>query len=105
MRANKLPKETGGVLLGSYDMQRKMLYIIDSIFAPPDSEEYPCAFIRGKDGLKDRLKRVESVTGKMVAYVGEWHSHPSQAGCEPSEDDRKVFAWIAEEWHLTAILR
>ena len=32
----------------------------------------------------------------MIEYVGEWHSHPDGAGTTPSEDDRKVFAWLDE---------
>jgi hypothetical protein len=31
IRIGKLPVETGGVLIGSYDMSRKIVYIVDTI--------------------------------------------------------------------------
>ena len=37
---------------------------------------------------------------KQLEYIGEWHSHPSNCGVEPSQDDRKVFAWVSE--YMTA---
>ena len=36
-RAEKLPNETGGVLVGTYDMQRKIVYVVDCLPSPPDS--------------------------------------------------------------------
>ena len=32
-RYSKLPNETGGILIGSYDFQRKVIYVCDSLFA------------------------------------------------------------------------
>ena len=37
LRQAKLPKETGGVLLGSIDTERKIIYVYDTISAPEDS--------------------------------------------------------------------
>jgi len=38
VRKQKLPNETGGIILGSADMERKIIYIYDTILAPKDSE-------------------------------------------------------------------
>lgn len=54
-RAEKLPNETGGILIGSYDMQRKIVYIADTVLSPPDSQEWPTVYIRGFRGLKQKL--------------------------------------------------
>lgn len=94
-RADKLPNETGGVLLGSFDLQRKIAYVVDTIASPPDSEEWPTLYIRGHEGLRDAIDKVDRVTGGALHYVGEWHSHPDGAACTPSDDDQKVFAWLA----------
>lgn len=96
LRAAKLPNETGGVLLGTIDVSRKLVYVVDTIPSPPDSKEWPTLYIRGAEGLSDKVNRVHEQTGGQLHYVGEWHSHP--AGCPPypSDDDLKVFAWITE---------
>jgi hypothetical protein len=96
IRNNKLPKETGGVLIGSFDLERRIVYIVDTIPSPPDSEEWPTLYIRGCKGLKKEVEAVNEATMGMLEYVGEWHSHPSGVSTSPSEDDILVFSWIAE---------
>lgn len=95
-RAAKLPNETGGILLGSYDMERKVVYVVDTILSPPDSEEWPTVYIRGYQGLKQGLERVEKVTAGNLQYVGEWHSHPPGFGCDPSKNDQQAFCWLTD---------
>ncbi|MCZ6776817.1 MAG: Mov34/MPN/PAD-1 family protein [Ignavibacteria bacterium] len=95
-RAARLPNETEGVLIGAYDMQRKILYVVDAILSPPDSQEWPTAYIRGCKGLKQEIDRVSDITAYNLQYVGEWHSHPDGCGCLPSRDDMVAFGWLAE---------
>lgn len=52
LRLDKLPNETGGVLLGSFDFERQIIYIVDTIPSPQDSQEWPTLYIRGSQGLK-----------------------------------------------------
>ncbi len=96
MRGAKLPKETGGVLIGSYDTQRKIVYVVDTVPSPPDSQEWPTVYIRGCRGLREHVDRIGTTTAGMLGYVGEWHSHPDGYGSRPSGDDRNVFAWLTE---------
>jgi integrative and conjugative element protein (TIGR02256 family) len=96
MRKEKLPNETGGVLLGSFDVQRSILYIVDALPSPPDSEEWPTLYIRGSKGLRQLVDRFQEVTHGMIEYVGEWHSHPKGANTGASLDDLEVFAWLTE---------
>ena len=93
-RAAKLPNETGGILIGTYDMQRKIVYIVDTILSPPDSQEWPTVYIRGYRGLRQSLDRIKAVTMDNLQYVGEWHSHPQGYGCNPSKDDQQAFNWL-----------
>jgi proteasome lid subunit RPN8/RPN11 len=99
-RATKLPNETGGVLIGAFDMQRRIIYVVDTIPSPPDSVEWPTLYIRGAQGLTSQIKDIEIRTHHNLRYVGEWHSHPDGCSCRPSSDDRKAFRWLKE--HMDA---
>lgn len=100
LRSAKLPNETGGVFIGHFDSVSAIAYIVDTIPAPPDSKEYPAHYIRGSVGLKAEVQRIESATATMLHYVGEWHSHPNGFSTHPSDDDRKVFAWLSASMQL-----
>jgi proteasome lid subunit RPN8/RPN11 len=95
-RAERLPNETGGVLIGAFDAQRRIVHIVETIPSPPDSEEWPTLYIRGAEGLADRLRQIQDSTLGRLRYVGEWHSHPDGCGCQPSAEDRRALAWLAE---------
>jgi len=94
LRHERLPKETGGILVGAYDVGRKIIYIVDTVPSPIDSEEWPTAYIRGSKGLGVRIQEIGEATDGMIQYIGEWHSHPSGAGVTPSGDDQKVLGWV-----------
>ena len=100
LRAEKLPKETGGVLVGAFDMVRKLIYLVDTIASPIDSVEWPTSYIRGCNGLYEAVVRIMQITGNGLGYVGEWHSHPDGCAILPSTDDKKAFEWLAEKMSL-----
>lgn len=102
-REVRLPNETGGILIGSYDVQRRIVYVIDTILSPPDSKEYPNAYIRGCKGLKERVDEIQQVTLEMLKYVGEWHSHPKGHNTKPSSDDMKLFNWLDEHFSIDGL--
>ena len=95
VRTARLPNETGGVLLGAFDLERKIVYVADALPSPPDSVEWPILYIRGARGLGEQIEEVRGVTNRMLEYVGEWHSYPGKS-CQPSDDDRTAFAWLSE---------
>ena len=99
-RKKKLPNETGGVLIGSYDMQRKFVYVVDYLPSPPDSKEWPTHYIRGCQGLRSKIEKIQQHTTNQIMYVGEWHSHPPNCSVKLSQDDQEVFNWIKD--HMTA---
>lgn len=96
LREKGLPNETGGVLLGKIDFDAKTIYISCVLSSPPDSKEWPFAYIRGVRGLDREIKRIGSVTKGEITYVGEWHSHPKGASIRPSKDDKISLKWLAD---------
>ena len=97
LRRGRLPSETGGVLIGYFDVLNRHVYLVDALPAPADSEEHRDAFIRGYAGLRDELDAIEARTGGQVGYVGEWHSHPDGAGVAMSSDDEELLQTVANE--------
>lgn len=96
LRELALPDETGGTLVGSYDLHRKIAYVTGLLPSPGDSRGYPDSYIRGSEGLKEHYAEIGRVTAGMLEYVGEWHSHPRSHGVEPSDQDRVFFGWLKE---------
>lgn len=89
-------RETGGILVGSWDRARKAFYIVAALDAPADSVASRTGFVRGCAGVYQTLEDVERRTAANLTYVGEWHSHPPGHGTAPSGDDRVLLEWISE---------
>lgn len=94
-RVERLPSETGGVLLGEFDLDRKLVYVVHYLPAPPDSIEEPSGFVRGTAGLDQAIATICDRTLGMLRYVGEWHSHPDGIRAQPSGDDVLLYAHLA----------
>ena len=85
-REGHYPKETGGVLIGSYDFSRNIVYIVDDI-NPSDNVESPTSFIRGCNGLLNQVMDISRKSFGYLNYIGEWHSHPSSDTSKSSKDE------------------
>jgi len=96
MRAAGLPTETGGVLIGFYDLPRKLVYVVKAMPPPPDSTQATTSFERGTNGVVDALSDISRKTQGQVGYVGEWHSHPDGAGATPSCMDVSQLVWLID---------
>lgn len=94
-REKHLPNETGGVLLGYFDLVQRKVCIVDVLAAPPDSLGNPTGFVRGIEGLEDAVKNAGQKTANIVGYVGEWHSHPRHCSSNPSSYDMVLLAHLA----------
>lgn len=93
--------ETGGVLVGTFDLVRNVAHVVAALPAPSDSKQAPTYFIRGKEDLKPRIEALAAGSAGRLHYIGEWHSHPGAVPARPSEDDEGVFAHL--ETHLGSI--
>lgn len=97
LRGAKLPKETGGVLLGIVDMGRKTAYVARALPEPEDSRASETAFERGIVSLQEQVSDAVTATMHQLRYIGEWHSHPDGASTTPSYTDIAQLAWLGEE--------
>lgn len=70
------PNETGGILVGLINNNRKIIYITRILKAPSDSVTAPYAFSRGINDVPENIKKIQESTGAMIGYIGEWHTHP-----------------------------
>jgi integrative and conjugative element protein (TIGR02256 family) len=96
MRAERLPNETGGVLMGVVDVAAMRIDVVDAWDQPPDSRGSLALFERGTGGLKQRVFEAMERTLDQVRYVGEWHSHPRHHSTDPSDIDVAQIAWLTD---------
>ena len=92
--------ETGGILAGTWDRDRKIIYVAGHFDPPPDSKHEPTGFVRGTVGVFRTITQVENTTVGNLTYIGEWHTHPPGHISQPSSDDRKLLRWVhdALQW-------
>ncbi|MBD5401304.1 hypothetical protein HDR58_00685 [bacterium] len=101
-RLQSMPCETGGVLIGTYDLSRKRVYIVCEVKAPEDSMSYPNSFIRGCMNLPEQLEAIHRKTLGNLSYIGEWHSHIND-NTQKSADDQKLHDAIVDYNHNNCI--
>lgn len=88
--------ETGGILVGEIDRQRRVAYIVDAWAAPPDSASSPVGFLRGRVGLVPKLTLLATETRGRLGYVGEWHTHPKSSPAAVSATDWATICRMAD---------
>ncbi|MGZ3308113.1 MAG: ThiF family adenylyltransferase [Xanthobacteraceae bacterium] len=96
-RERRLPRETGGVLLGIIDVSRRSIHVAHALPQPEDSLGSVTGFERGVVGLSDAIDRVSESSLHQLRYVGEWHSHPRGSSAWPSHVDLAQLAWLGDE--------
>jgi hypothetical protein len=97
LRDARLPRETGGVLLGIADMSRKSIHVAHALPEPEDSRGSPEGFERGVVGLKTAVNAAVETSLHQLSYVGEWHSHPRRSSPFPSAIDLAQIMWLGNE--------
>ncbi|NJO33703.1 MAG: hypothetical protein HC869_11730 [Rhodospirillales bacterium] len=97
LRAERAPNETGGILVGSFDLARNIVHVVAALPAPPDSRQSPTFFIRGARALRPTMDLLAKRSSGQLHYIGEWHSHPDGAAARPSLDDEGVFGFLSAQ--------
>lgn len=118
------PDESGGVLLGYVDpADAKLIEVLKQIGPGPEARHAPHRFEPDGEWQAARIATAYESSGRTLAYLGDWHSHP-RAGGKPSALDRSTAHRIAsspqaraphplililhdgpEEWGLSAYRR
>lgn len=97
LRNSRLPRETGGVLLGIADMSRTSIHVVHALPEPEDSRGSREGFERGVVGLKAAVSAAVEASLHQLSYVGEWHSHPRRSSPLPSTIDLAQIVWLGNE--------
>lgn len=91
---DKYPYEFGGLLLGRYSNNNKMV-VIEQTVLPKKYESSRYYFERGSEGLKEVLELYYTAKPSLI-YVGEWHTHPDSPA-SPSAMDLKSMRELASD--------
>ena len=88
--------ETGGILLGGYDLGQRTVFVTAALRSPRDSKASRTYFDRGARGVKETIEAAERITMSHITYVGEWHTHPTGCNSALSDLDRELLRWVAD---------
>jgi integrative and conjugative element protein (TIGR02256 family) len=94
MRGERLPAETGGVLVGILDTSARKMHVVNALPPPADSLGTVDSFERGIQNLTAEVENISAMTMGQVRYLGEWHSHPPSVPTTPSTTDLRQIGWL-----------
>lgn len=92
---NKLPDETGGVLLGEWRAPYTEAIVRYVIGPGPNAVHHQESFVPDYSYQEEEIARLYSVSRRRVVYLGDWHSHPV-GGAYLSPRDKETLRRIAE---------
>jgi integrative and conjugative element protein (TIGR02256 family) len=87
------PRETGGVMLGHRDGRAREIFVSELIAAGPGAVRESHRFEPDGPWQRARIAERYEASGRMLDYLGDWHSHPKGSG--PSSLDRATARRIA----------
>lgn len=88
------PKETGGILVGYWDSFCKDVVVTNVIGPGPQAVHENSRFVPDADYQNKELACLYRESGRLLSYLGDWHSHPN-AGPHLSRIDRRALRTIA----------
>ena len=87
-------RETGGALLGWTEGSD---YVVARVLGPgPKAKHGFSSFEPDGPWQAEEGRRIYYESGRTIAYIGDWHSHPRGSGIPSSQDD-KAAGQIAED--------
>ena len=88
-----LPDETGGVLLGWVSVDDR---IVTHVVGPgPAAHHDPDRFEPDYPWQENQIARLYESSGRKLAYLGDWHTHPGGSAA-PSATDTRTLRKIAD---------
>jgi integrative and conjugative element protein (TIGR02256 family) len=89
--SQKLPAETGGILVGRYD--GSLADMVHAVGPGALAQHNASRFTRDGAYAQEQLDTLYVASEGVYDYLGEWHSHPSPQG--PSAVDCASLRWIS----------
>ncbi|MEA2379142.1 MAG: hypothetical protein QOD13_3049 [Thermoleophilaceae bacterium] len=90
------PDETGGVLLGYAEQDGDDVVVLDVLGPGPNAKHDRARFEPDGRWQAERVAERYEASGRVVAYLGDWHSHPKSPPI-PSKLDTRTARRIARE--------
>ena len=82
-------KESGGILLGSYDPRRREYRVTDFTLPTRDDARSAFSFVRSKASANAEIETAWRESDGKINYLGEWHTH-DEVMPYPSPTDRDL---------------
>lgn len=95
------PLETGGVLLGYWVRPGEEVVIVEAVGPGPGAVHRERRFRPDRDYQEAQIARRYHEFGRYHTYLGDWHTHPSEAP-RLSRLDRRTLRAIARDRHARA---
>lgn len=90
----RTPAETGGILLGYWAEDGRDCVVTHVIGPGPNAIHCETRFAPDHAYQVGEIGRLYEQSGRLLHYLGDWHSHPGGTG-ELSEQDRRTLRTIA----------
>ncbi len=87
---DKAPLETGGLLLGYFGSVPTESVVADIIGPGPKAVHRKESFVPDAEHQERELARRYEDSGRLLAYVGDWHTHPTGSGGLSPTDARTL---------------
>ena len=87
---DKAPLETGGVLLGYFAAAASEAVVTGILGPGPNAVHRRTSFMPDADYHDRELARCYEESGRLLSYLGDWHSHPKGGGALSATDTRTL---------------
>lgn len=84
-----LPKETGGILMG-YRVSLREVVITDIVGPGKNAVHESMSFHPDQAFHEKEIERIYKESGKLITYLGDWHTHPNSHPYLSSKDKQTI---------------
>jgi integrative and conjugative element protein (TIGR02256 family) len=88
------PRETGGILIGYGDERSRQSVVCACVGPGPRAIHGRSSFLPDHTYHQREAARLYAASGRVLSYLGDWHSHPC-GGASLSWRDKRTLARIA----------
>lgn len=88
--ARLFPLETGGVLMGYTDTSGEQIVVRACTGPGPRATHEVSSFVPDHEFHEREVARIYAASGRVLTYLGDWHSHPDGRLILSSDDRRTI---------------